>query len=105
METSEKPDNSLQPRDGPDEKPPLDGPESQRTHQNVEPPQTHDGNPMQSSIEGLAVETPPDSTVTEKEKEWEYITGFKALIVLAAVTLAAFLMLLDNSIIATVSLL
>ena len=46
-------------------------------------------------------ESPND--LTPAEKEWEYVTGLKLLLAIIAVTLAAFLMLLDNSIIATVS--
>jgi hypothetical protein len=44
----------------------------------------------------------PKGVVVEKTPEWEYVTGLKLALVITAVTLAAFLMLLDNSIIATV---
>jgi hypothetical protein len=37
-------------------------------------------------------------------KEHEYVTGFKLSIIIASVTLVAFLIMLDTSIIATVSL-
>ena len=40
---------------------------------------------------------------TDACDEWEYITGYKLLVVIAACTMAGFLMLLDTSIIATVS--
>lgn len=43
------------------------------------------------------INTEPDSD------EEEYVTGFKMVIVLVAVTAASFLMLLDTSIVATVS--
>lgn len=36
-------------------------------------------------------------------EEWEYVTGFKILVAIAAVTAAVFIMLLDTSIVATVS--
>ena len=52
---------------------------------------------------GSTVDAPPDKAVLEKEEEWEYITGLKAMLVIAALILACFLMLLDNSIVATVS--
>ena len=48
-------------------------------------------------------ENPKESGTGEKEKEWEYVTGLKLMLVITAVTLACFLMLLDNSIISTVS--
>jgi hypothetical protein len=35
-------------------------------------------------------------------EEWEYVTGFKLLVAIAAVTAAIFIMLLDTSIVATV---
>lgn len=48
--------------------------------------------------------TTVDSNGGKKEEEnHEYITGFKLFAVLASVTLAAFLMLLDGSIIGVVS--
>jgi hypothetical protein len=51
-----------------------------------------------------AEKSPSDSTTTaQAEKQQEYITGWKLFVVIAAVTLVAFLMLLDMSIIVTVS--
>jgi hypothetical protein len=41
-------------------------------------------------------------TVAEQQ-EWEYITGPKLFLVIGTVTLACFIMLLDTSIVATVS--
>jgi hypothetical protein len=42
-------------------------------------------------------------TVVEDEKSFEYVTGIKLWVVVASVTLVAFLMMLDTSIIVTVS--
>lgn len=42
-------------------------------------------------------------TLTSTEGDLEYVTGFKLTIVIAACTTAGFLMLLDTSIVATVS--
>lgn len=50
--------------------------------------------------------TAPDENPKEGAKEetdWEYVTGMKLALVIIAVVLACFLMLLDNSIISTVS--
>ena len=44
-----------------------------------------------------------DSTRTSAEKEWEYVTGYKFVVVMAACTMAGFVMFLDRSIVATVS--
>jgi hypothetical protein len=45
-----------------------------------------------------------DSTrIPTEEEEWEYITGYKLIVVIAASTMAGFLMFLDSSIVATVS--
>lgn len=49
----------------------------------------------------LDIETPDQSA--DSAKEWEYITGLKLMVVIAAVTMTAFLVLLDNSIVTTVS--
>lgn len=46
-----------------------------------------------------ATDTKPSGLV---EDDWEYITGYKLAIVVGTVTLAAFTMLLDTSIIVTV---
>lgn len=87
----------LQPRGSLDEKSSLERPENEEKQQNVEtlPPRDEETNPNN--------ETPPDTAATNKEPDWEYITGLKLILVLIAITLACFLMLLDNSIIATVS--
>jgi len=45
----------------------------------------------------------PNLTPTKSEDEWEYITGVKLYLVIGMVTLACFIMLLDTSIVATVS--
>jgi hypothetical protein len=60
----------------------------------------------QSIVESVTAEKKADSnpTVTADEvPEHEYITGVKLWLVLAAVTLVVFLMMLDMSIIVTVS--
>jgi hypothetical protein len=52
--------------------------------------------PIEANMEkSPALEAPP-------EPEWEYVTGFKRYTVISVVTLVAFLMLLDTSIVATV---
>jgi len=56
------------------------------------------------SVTDVAEEKPTDSTATEPNGEREYITGARLLAVIASVTVVGFLMLLDMSIIATVSL-
>jgi hypothetical protein len=38
-----------------------------------------------------------------EEEEWEYVTGLKLAIIIGAITLSAFIMLLDMSIVVTVS--
>jgi len=43
------------------------------------------------------------SDIVSKEKEYEYLTGFKLAAVLFSTTLVAFLMLLDTSVVSTVS--
>lgn len=45
-----------------------------------------------------------DAAGTRTEKDWEYITGYKLIVVIAATTMAGFIMFLDTSIIATVSI-
>ncbi|KAE9372630.1 putative MFS multidrug transporter [Stipitochalara longipes BDJ] len=42
-----------------------------------------------------------DSTRTPFDEEWEYVTGYKLIVVIGASTMAGFLMLLDTSIVAT----
>lgn len=44
-----------------------------------------------------------DSASTPAEEDWEYVTGYKLTVVMAACTMAGFLMFLDTSIVATVS--
>lgn len=48
-------------------------------------------------------ERPISSSGQESSEEYEYVTGFKLAIVIASVTLVFFLVMLDLSIIATVS--
>jgi hypothetical protein len=91
----EKQEN-LQPRGSLDEKPPLERLESEEKQHNVE------ALPPCDEETSTTDETPKDTGVTEKEKEWEYITGLKLALVIIAITLACFLMLLDNSILSTV---
>jgi hypothetical protein len=57
------------------------------------------------SVSSPAVDpTNPDAkTQPVKDGEREYITGFKLFMVIASVTLVCFLMMLDTSIIVTVS--
>jgi hypothetical protein len=62
--------------------------------------QTH-GKETVSSNKVIAEKTTENNE--EADDDYEYITGIKLLIVVSAVTLVAFLMLLDTSIIATVS--
>jgi hypothetical protein len=87
---------TLQPRVSLDEKPPVERPESNEKQQNIETLPSGETTTNQTP--------PPDTPPTEKEKEWEYITGLKLILVLIAVTLACFLMLLDSSILSTVSI-
>ena len=84
-------DDSLQSRGSLDEKARLEQPENEEKQQDVEifPPKDE--------------ETSTANETASKEPEWEYITGLKLILVLIAITLACFLMLLDNSIIATAS--
>jgi hypothetical protein len=51
----------------------------------------------------VALETPPDKILPGPDQE-EHVTGVKIMFVLTAVTGACFIMLLDTSIVATVSL-
>jgi hypothetical protein len=39
----------------------------------------------------------------QADEEWEYVTGFKLITILGTVTLACFIMMLDTSIVVTVS--
>lgn len=56
----------------------------------------------QTHVNGSSLD---DSTTTPAaEEEREYVTGHKLIVVIAACTMAGFLMLLDTSIVATVSL-
>ena len=59
----------------------------------------------QNEEENATEKQPQDNTVPSKpaEPEHEYITGFKLWIVIASITLCCFLMMLDTSIIVTVS--
>lgn len=88
-------EDSFRPRASLEEKPPLEQSEDKETKQSVEShlPQEEE------------TDTPDDNSKdpVPKEKEWEYITGLKLVVVIIAVTAAAFLMLLDNSIVSTVS--
>ena len=45
----------------------------------------------------------PIAPLDAPEGEWEYVTGFKLAVVIGAVTIVCFLMMLDTSIVATVS--
>jgi hypothetical protein len=72
----------------------------------MEKPQDEKESLDHQSIESVTAEKKSDSnpTVTADEvPEHEYITGAKLWLVLAAVTLVVFLMMLDMSIIVTVS--
>lgn len=42
-------------------------------------------------------------TFSDEEEDYEYISGYKVFVVLAAITLTTFLALLDTTIVATVS--
>jgi hypothetical protein len=86
---------SSQPRGSLDEKSLLKRPDDKDEQQTI------DSNPPLDGETTTPDENPKDS-VTGKEKEWEYVTGLKLMLVITAVTLACFLMLLDNSIISTV---
>lgn len=44
------------------------------------------------------------SALDSNEKEYEYLTGFKLAALMFSITLVAFLMLLDTSVVSTVSL-
>jgi hypothetical protein len=44
-----------------------------------------------------------DSTKTPAEEGWEYVTGYKLIVVMGACTMAGFLVFLDTSIVVTVS--
>jgi hypothetical protein len=73
------------------------------------PDQPNDKNPEVKMVNSEKKSDAPTSTHGSKtdvvaEEEQEYITGIKLYLVVSAVTLVAFLMLLDMSIIATVSL-
>lgn len=61
-----------------------------------------------SSIKDASTEetlaTVPAPLNKDESEEWEYVTGFKLHVVVGAVTLAAFVLLLDTAIIATVCL-
>ncbi len=46
---------------------------------------------------------PPPSGTLNQVDDWEYVTGFKFLMVMIVIVLACFTMLLDTSIIVTVS--
>jgi hypothetical protein len=87
--------NKSQPRASIDEKPPLERPKENEQQHTIE------SNPPLDDESSTPEENPKDSV--EGEKEWEYITGLKLALVMTAVVLACFLMLLDNSIISTVS--
>jgi hypothetical protein len=93
MEKQEK----SQPRESLDDKPSLleERPKSEEHKDNFET------DPHQNGDTPTKNESPEDSPPAETE--WEYVTGLKLVLAIIAVTLAAFLMLLDNSIIATVS--
>lgn len=52
---------------------------------------------------GEKAERPISSSGQESSEEYEYVTGFKLAIVIASVTMVFFLVMLDLSIIATVS--
>ena len=52
---------------------------------------------------GIATTADPSGGASKGQESLEYITGFKLFAVLASVTLAAFLMLLDGSIIGVVN--
>lgn len=62
----------------------------------IEPPPTVEKAPLD---DGTAT-----ATAKAAEPEYEYITGVKLLLVMASVTLVAFLMMLDMSIIVTVGI-
>ena len=90
-------EESSQTRGSLDEKPSLERLDDKEEQQTVDSNLTLDGEAI------LPVENQKDGVAGPTEPEWEYITGLKLALVIAAVTLACFLMLLDNSIITTVS--
>jgi hypothetical protein len=67
-------------------------------HQNLHKSEADNGNldhGKDTSLEG--------STSTPAEEEWEYVTGYKLIVVMGACTVADFLTSLDTLIVATVS--
>jgi hypothetical protein len=61
-----------------------------------------------SHAQDIDPEEPPRESLSRTRtdaSDWEYVTGIKLAVVIIAVTGACFLMLLDTSIVATVSLL
>jgi hypothetical protein len=59
----------------------------------------------EATSQQLSLESPDKtaSATPEEEEEWEYVTGIKLAVVIIAVTAACFIMLLDTSIVVTVS--
>jgi hypothetical protein len=81
----------------------MENPEDNKEFGNIGVNSTADDKNLEQKVD--TEKSPSDSrTATESEKEHEYITGWKLVLVLAAVTLVVFLMLLDMSIIVTVSI-
>ena len=58
--------------------------------------------PQKQLQDAAPEDKPAEASAGQGAQEEEFITGFKLAIVLVAVTLVAFLMLLDTSIVATV---
>ncbi len=79
--------------------------ETQRFEQD-EVPECVTGMDKELNMEELSNEEKPSeastTTATVAEPEYEYITGIKLFLVIASVTLVAFIMMLDMSIIVTV---
>ena len=67
-------------------------------HQNLHNSEADNGNLDRGKDTSLE-----HSTRTPAEEEWEYVTGYKLIVVMGACTMADFLTSLDTSIFATVS--
>ncbi|KAG0652220.1 Efflux pump mlcE [Hyphodiscus hymeniophilus] len=99
MESSEKPE-SLQSHDSLDEIRPSEEHKTEDSQQISTNLRSDGEEPIQPDSKA---EILPDTAKTEQEKEYEYITGLKLMLIIAAVTLTVFLILLDSSIVTTVN--
>lgn len=88
-------EETSQPRESLEEKKSQERPGDDEKAQKIETCPPQDGDTSTTD------ESPRDAPAAEKE--YEYITGLKLVLVILAATLACFLMLLDNSILSTVS--